>query len=61
MYSKKFLIEVYMHKFIMSNLISIESLCILEENAYKLYDRVGRDKFRVYASVDAAAIRDYKN
>jgi hypothetical protein len=29
--------------------------------ANDLYDRVGRDQFRVYACLDAEAIRDYKN
>ena len=28
--------------------------------ALDLYDRVGRDSFRVYACLDAEAIREYK-
>jgi hypothetical protein len=28
--------------------------------AHDLYDRVGRDSFRVYACLDAEAIREYK-
>jgi hypothetical protein len=28
--------------------------------ANDLYDRVGRDSFRVYACLDAEAIREYK-
>lgn len=59
-YSKEFLVEVYMHPFIKGG-IDIDSLVSLEENANKLYDRVGRDAFRVYASVTPEAIRQYKN
>jgi hypothetical protein len=29
--------------------------------ANDLYDRVGRDQFRVYSCLDAEAIREYKN
>jgi hypothetical protein len=41
-------------------LISVESLEHLEKLATELYDRVGRDKFRTYASLDADAIKTYK-
>jgi len=60
-YSKEFLIEAFMHKYIMSGVVAIETLCNMEENAIKLYDRVGKDKFREYAALDAQAIKDYKN
>lgn len=60
-YTKEFLIAVYMSRFVQSATASIEQLCNLEANADALYDSVGRDKFRVYASLDAEAIRTYKN
>jgi hypothetical protein len=59
-YDKEFLIAAYMSRFIKAMFIPIEALCTLEENAEKLYDRVGKDEFRVYASLDAAAIKEYK-
>lgn len=60
-YSKEFLIDAFMHRFINCPLISIEKLCALEEMANRYYDQVGKERFRVYASLDAEAIRDYKN
>lgn len=60
-YTKEFLIAAYMSRFIECTLISIEQLESLEAMANKFYDEVGRDKFRVYASLDADAIRVYKN
>lgn len=59
-YDKEFLIAAYMSPFIKAMFIPIEVLCELEENANKLYDRVGKDEFRTYASLDAAAIKKYK-
>jgi len=60
-YSREFLIDAFMSRYIKCTLISIESLVRLEEMAHELYDRVGRDAFRSYASLDADAIRVYKN
>lgn len=59
-YTKEFLIDAYMSRFIKCSLISIEKLVELEEMADRFYDKVGRDKFRTYASLDAEAIRTYK-
>jgi len=59
-YDKDFLVAAYMSRFIKAMFIPIEVLCELEDNANKLYDRVGKDEFRVYASLDAEAIKDYK-
>jgi hypothetical protein len=59
-YTKEFLIAAYMSRFIKCNLITIDQLVALETQADKFYDKVGRDKFRVYASLDAEAIRLYK-
>lgn len=60
-YTKEFLIDAFMSRFLKCKLISIEALCELEEMASKFYDEVGRDKFRTYASLDAEAIRQFKN
>lgn len=60
-YSREFLIDAFMSRYIKSTLITIEELVRLEQMACDLYDRVGRDSFRSYASLDAEAIRVYKN
>lgn len=59
-YDKEFLIEAYMSRFIKAMFIPIEVLCELEDNANKLYDRVGKDEFRTYASLDAEAIKKFR-
>ena len=59
-YSKDFLIDAFMSRYIKCTLISIEKLEKMEQMAIDLYDRVGRDKFRTYASLDAEAIKLYK-
>ena len=59
-YSKQFLIDAFMSRYIKCSLITIEQLEAMEQMATKFYDEVGRDKFRVYASLDADAIRIYK-
>ena len=58
-YSKQFLIDAFMSRYMQA--LTIEGLESLEQMATDLYDRVGRDKFRDYASLSAEAIRDYKN
>jgi len=59
-YTREFLIAAFMSRYVACTLISIESLEHLEKLAIELYDRVGRDKFRTYASLDADAIKTYK-
>lgn len=59
-YTKEFLIDAFMSRYIACTLITVESLENLEKLATDLYDRVGRDKFRTYASLDADAIKTYK-
>jgi len=59
-YTKEFLIAAFMSRYIHCTLITIEQLEKMEQMAVDLYDRVGRDKFRTYASLDAEAIRTYK-
>ena len=60
-YTKEFLIDAFMNRYVACDMISIEKLERLEQMANDLYDRVGRDQFRVYACLDAEAIRDYRN
>lgn len=59
-YTKEFLIDAFMHRYVHCHLITVEKLIALEEIANRFYDQVGRDKFRVYASLDAEAIKQYK-
>ncbi len=59
-YSKEFLVDAFMHRFIMCPLIEIEALEKLEQMANSFFDSVGRDKFRVYCSLDADAIKEYR-
>ena len=58
-YTKEFLIDAYLSRFL--KVATIEALEQLESDAVRLYDRVGKDQFRKYASLDAAAIQEYRN
>ena len=58
-YSRDFLINAFLSRYLAA--LTIEQLINLEQMACDLYDRVGRDSFRSYASLDADAIRVYKN
>lgn len=59
-YTKEFLIDVFMSRFLPYKNITIETLENLEALAIKLYDEKGRDEFRAYGSLDAQAIKEYK-
>jgi len=59
-YTKEFLIDAFMSRYVGCDHLSIEKLERLEIMANDLYDRVGRDSFRVYCCLDAEAIREYK-
>lgn len=60
-YSREFLVDAFMSRYIQCTLIPIEKLEALEQMALRFYDEVGRDKFRAYAGLDAQAIKQYKN
>lgn len=60
-YTKEFLVDVYLSRYAKSGVIEIDQLLRLEEMANKFYDEVGKDKFRIYASVSAEAIKEYQN
>lgn len=57
-YDKDFLIEVYLSRY--EAICDLDKLLLLERNASKLYDEVGKEKFRVYASLDAERIREFR-
>jgi hypothetical protein len=59
-YTKEFLVDAFMSRYVNCDGLPIEKLERLEQMANALYDRVGRDQFRVYACLDAEAIREYK-
>ncbi len=59
-YTKEFLVDAFMSRFLTCSLISIDQLVELETMANNFYDEVGRDKFRTYCSLDADAIKTYK-
>jgi hypothetical protein len=59
-YTKEFLVDAFMSRYIQCSLITIDALVELEDMANNFYDEVGRDKFRVYCSLDADALKVYK-
>ena len=58
-YTKEYLIEVYVSRFLKVSGVTIDILCTLEENAVKLYDKVGKEQFRKYADLTPERIREY--
>lgn len=54
-YTKEFLVDAFVSRY-----ASVKTGVDLKSLAEKLYDEVGKDKFRAYASLDADAIRAYK-
>ena len=57
-YTKEFLISAFLSRYVTLPEGQFESLT---EMAYNFYADAGRDKFRIYCSLDAEAIRAYKN
>ena len=56
-YTRDFLLQAYVSRYEPLGLEAVESLYKIAESAYDTY---GKDRFRVYASLDAEAIRNYK-
>jgi hypothetical protein len=56
-YTKEFIIDAFMSRYTLLPKDKFDSLYAM---ANSFYDEVGKDKFRVYASLDADAIRVYK-
>lgn len=59
-YSKEFLIDAFLSRFINASMFSVEQIESLEKLAIDCYNKYGKDKFRTYASLDADAIKKYK-
>jgi hypothetical protein len=59
-YTKDFLVNAFLDRFVNCSLVTIDQLESMETMANKFYDKVGRDKFRVYTALDADAIKRYK-
>jgi len=56
-YTKDFLLQAYAYRFAE---LGDEIYNSLYEQASKYYDKVGKDVFRVYASLDADALKVFK-
>lgn len=56
-YTKEFLIDVFVSRF---ECLGEASCKQMRELAEKHYDEVGKDKFRIHASLDADKIKEYK-
>ena len=57
-YTKEFLVGAFLYRYY--DLDDPNLLDRLEVLANNFYDQVGKDKFRVYCSLDAEAIKNYK-
>lgn len=57
-YSREFLINAFLSRYVE---MPVETFMRLADMADSFFDKVGRDKFRLYCSLDAEAIRVYKN
>ena len=56
-YSKDFLLQAYAYRF---TELGDETYSLLYEQANNHYDKVGKDVFRAHASLDADALRVFK-
>ena len=57
-YTKEFLVDAFLSRYMDIDPQKFEDLATM---ANDFYDAEGRDKFRAYCSLDAEAIRVYKN
>lgn len=58
-YTKEFLVEAIVSRYT-STFRTLEEEFTYRDMIESYYDRVGKDQFRVSASLDAAAIKKYK-
>ncbi len=56
-YTREFLIDAFVHRYRTLDSKVVQTQKVLAEQCY---DKVGKDQFRVYASLDAEAIRKFK-
>lgn len=57
-YTKEFLISAFLSRYVSLDTDKFEQL---EQLAISFYDEAGRDKFRLYCSLDAEAIKTAKD
>lgn len=58
-YTKDFLVSAYLSRYVEVHKTETERAAY-STMTNNFYDKVGKDKFRIYASLDAEAIRNYK-
>lgn len=56
-YTREFLIDAFVSRY---TSLGQAKVCDLRALASQFYDNAGKDKFRIYASLDAQALREYK-
>jgi len=56
-YTKEFLVDAFLSRY---SVLGPEVLAVQKVLAEQLYDNAGKEKFRVFASLDADAIKVYK-
>jgi hypothetical protein len=59
-YTKEFLVDAFVSRYSTTFKSAIERAEFTEKLGNSFYDKVGRDKFRSYCSLDAEAIKQYK-
>lgn len=59
MYSKEYLVNVFVNRFIVGGL-DLDKVLAMEKMANEFYDKVGREEFRRYATITPEAIREYE-
>lgn len=57
-YTKEFLVSAFLSRYVSLDTDKFEQL---EQLAISFYDKAGRDKFRLYCSLDAEAIKTAKD
>ena len=56
-YTQEFLVNAFLYRY---QSLGEAKVANLRDLANRLYNDVGRDRFRVYCSLDAQAVREYK-
>lgn len=57
-YTKEFLVDAFASRYVDLGVQTYENMVKMGN---EFYDKVGKDKFRIYASLDADALKTYKN
>lgn len=56
-YTKEFLVDAFVSRYLP---MGLDTCLKLAEMAHTFYDRVGKDTFREYCTLDAAALKKFK-